>query len=288
MNSNFSEDFMDKWLGIIDEKWKKFNKIFEHILIQTNNLCTRKCPFCYFWIQKQKAIPEQIASPAVFEIINQLSEINYDGRIWFFDINEPLTDPRIYEFIEYASLKVKKAWIMIITNGDLLTPESFLKLSMAWIDQVMVSVYTDSTMNNVSKLKNLETKFIFDIMDFRKWTFEDNRWWNIEYLDFSTNKIKYNGEYLKNACERVNKIMVIKSSWDVVSCFSDFFKTNIVGNIYKEKLIDIRFWEKFSTLRDNLNNGKRNLYEICRKCNYPGKWWFFKTHKQHNEKSKKN
>ena len=271
--SNFSKSFVAK--AQVAKLWYKhdsFSEIFEHILIQTNNICTRQCKACYYWMKDPEYIPEKLSDEAVYNILNQLSEIDYSGRIGLFDINEPLTDQRIFSFVSYAAKKIKKAWKMIITNGDLLDRSMLKKLIDAWIDQISVSIYDDETYLKMLELKdstNVLERIHFELMDFRNEIFTDNRGGNIDH-------IKYNDLYVSSSCERIYKIIVVKSSWNVVSCFGDFFQKNVMGSIYESKLVDIWFWDRFHELRKNLDAWKRWRYNLCRRCNYPGSWGFFK------------
>jgi len=252
----------------IDYSPDTFNDMFEHILIETNNICTRACDFCYFWMQNKKNIYHELSNDIVYNIIDQLENIDFAGRIWFFDINEPLTDPRIFDFINYAK-KVKKAWKMMITNWDLLTQEKLDKCIEGWLNQLAISVYDDKTRALQNKLNIPKwSDFILEFNDYRNFALNDNRWWNIASM-------KYDGKYANNACERIFKILVIKASGNVVPCFWDFFEDNIMGNIYNTSLSNIRFSKKFNEYRSHLACGKRDQYKICKNCNYPGSWGFF-------------
>lgn len=77
-------------------------ELFPHILIQTNNKCTRRCEFCLYGMKDIK-IEDHVMPDWLFrKIIQELNQIDYSGRISLFEINEPLTDPRIIDMVRYA------------------------------------------------------------------------------------------------------------------------------------------------------------------------------------------
>ena len=246
----------------------KFNDLFGHILIETNNICTRACSYCYFWLKNKNKTHYQLSSEAFYNIIDQLHKIDFSWRISFFAINEPLTDSRIFDFVRYAK-KLKKSWKMLVTNWDLLTQKKLDQFIAAGLNQLAVSVYDDRIFDLKNELIVPKwTDFILDFNDYRNFPLDDNRWGSIS-------SIKYNGKYWSNACERIFKILVIKASWNIVPCFWDFFEKNIMWNIYNESLSQIRFGDKFKKFRSHLAHWQRKLYKICQNCNYPWWGWFF-------------
>ncbi len=252
-------------------------KLFEHIKIQTNNACTRKCSYCYFGNIKgtyhNHILPKEIFK----KLIDELSSIDYDGRIGLFEINEPLTDPRIFDFVTYVSRKIPKAWNMLISNGDLLNEKRLEKLNLAKLDQLCVSVYDQKTLDKLKKIKTSRPDLfkIVEVMNFIEGTFIDNRGGNIDYKDAQDTK-----EYIHCPCERVHKLLYVRPNGNVVSCFSDFYEVNIMGNVYQESLQEIWFGKTFSEFRKNLDKGNRLVSTLCTDCNYSGKGGFFKKYKK--------
>lgn len=252
-------------------------KLFEHIKIQTNNTCTRKCPYCYFGNIKDKYQNNVLSSDVFYKMIDELASINYDGRIGLFEINEPLTDPRIFDFVGYVSKKIPKAWNMLISNGDLLNVENLEKLVVAKLDQLCISVYDQKTMDKLMQIKEVRPDLfkIVEVMNFINGNFIDNRGGNIDYKDAPNTK-----DYLHNPCERIHKLLYVRPNGNVVSCFSDFYEVNVLGNVYQDTLQNIWFGEKFTNFRKELDNGRRQISHLCTNCNYPGKGGFFKKYKK--------
>lgn len=253
-------------------------QLFEHVKIQTNNICTRKCPYCYFGqIDKNKYQNSALTSEVVYRLLDELSALNFTGRVGLFEINEPLSDSRIYDFATYASKKIPLAWHMLITNGDLLTINNLKKLITAGLDQLCISVYDIKTLNRLTSFKETVPHLFnkVEIMDLINGNFPDNRGGNIKYRDCQ----KINAP-LSISCERIEKMICIRPTGQVVSCPGDFFEQNSMGSVYQKSLCDIWYSDQFEVFRKEIRKGNRSISPLCSKCNYPGSGGFFKNKKK--------
>lgn len=263
--------------NITDKTKAVKTKLFEHIKIQTNNTCTRKCSYCYFGNIRESYQNHVLSSGVFYKMIDELASINYDGRIGLFEINEPLTDLRIFDFVAYVSQKIPKSWNMLISNGDLLNEENLEKLNAAKLDQLCISVYDQKTLDKLNQLETTRPDLfkIVEVMNFINGNFIDNRGGNIDYKDAPNTTY-----YIHNPCERIHKLLYVRPNGNVVSCFSDFYEVNILGNVYQNTLQEIWFGEMFAKFREELDKGDRAVSTLCTKCNYPGVGGFFKKYKK--------
>ncbi|MFO7817392.1 MAG: SPASM domain-containing protein [Desulfovibrionales bacterium] len=265
--------FVENWLSRINMPSKTKNiELFEHIKIQTNNLCTRRCPNCYFGQKNISPDEVWLDDKIVFNLIDQLRIMGYAGRIGFFEINEPLTDPRMLEFIRFAKASLPQVFHMLISNGDLLDKKKFIDLAENGLDKLLVSAYDIETKHKIQGIIRQVPDYAgkLEIMDLIDAKFLDNRGGNIDYEYLSVP-----GEPLQAPCERVHKVMYVRPSGKVVSCVSDFYEVNEVGDVTESSLLDIWFGEKFQELRKNLDNCNRVFSPLCSKCNYPGEGWYY-------------
>lgn len=257
--------------------------LFEHILIQTNNQCTRKCSFCLYGM-KDVTIEDYVMEDWLFEkIVKELAEINYSGRVSLFELNEPLTDPRIFDMVQYIKTNVPESYQMLVTNGDLLTKQKCIDLVSSGTDYLCVNSYTSSAFR---KAKTIVEKLPADIKAhvshqslFTSEFAGDNRGGNLSH-------IQQHKEVLREPCSRVSHVLYIKPDGTAVSCFSDFFNTNVMGDAKKQTIKEIWFGEKFTQLRNNLNKGKREVSELCSKCNM-GSGYTFVSHRAMEERQKR-
>lgn len=258
----------------LDYKSESFSDLFSHIKIQTNNVCTRKCNFCYYGNKlDEKLDADVLSSEVVYKVLDELSELKFDGRLSFFEINEPLTDKRIFDFIAYAKKKIPLAWQMLITNGDLLTSDIINNLFSSGLNKLYISVYDSKSMEKISKTvgENIENNKNIEIMDLRSEKFVDNRGGHLDNYN-EADKID---KFLIAPCEKLYKIMNIRPSGNVVSCSADFYEDNILGNIYEEGVKEIWFGEKYRNFRKHLDNCERDFSSLCLKCNYKGSGGYF-------------
>lgn len=246
--------------------------IFRHILIQTNTLCTRKCPWCYYGINNN--IKDIAMSDSLFKkIIDNLADLRYRGRISLFETNEFLTDKRIFSFLQYARERLPRAWFFLNTNGDLLNEGVIEELFILGLDDLHISSYDNEAFEKNNRFIAAAKEKRIRHFDKRKsWFITSNRGGSLRYLSKGTNVSGF-------FCDRVNLIMYIKPDGSIVSCFEDFFSENIMGNANNEQLEDIWFGKNFSDLRARLNKGLRLTNKLCRRCNYIGLGGYYKIPK---------
>jgi len=248
-------------------------KLFEHVKIQTNNLCTRKCPYCYFGNCPD---PEKIElSEYQFKkIVDNLSDLKFRGRIGYFETNEPLTDSRIFDFISYSKRKNPEAWHMIASNGDLLDIAKLKLLFDSGLDEIKISTYDHAAFSKAEGFRSA-TSYNIEILDQRQPVILDNRGGNIEYGEYSSP-----AEPLKSGCDRIHKVLCIRPSGNIVSCCCDFNEQNIFGSINDSRLEEIWSSDPFEKFRTVIDGGDRTASPLCSKCNYAGQGGFFKSSKR--------
>jgi radical SAM protein with 4Fe4S-binding SPASM domain len=243
-------------------RYQSQTPLFAHINIQTNNLCTRRCSFCFYGLEQQTE-PCFMADSLFRQAIQNLVELDFAGRVSLYEINEPLTDKRIFAFLRYARRHLSKAMLFLATNGDLLTHEIGNALFENGLDVLHVNSYdTAAYVKNervVSKLHRHghQATHIPQLFN-RRWS---SRAGNI-------------GPYYKAPtaapCELVYKQIVIKPDGTVCSCCNDFFNRNEIGNITCNSIQAVWFGPQFEVLRQKLALGQRSAAVLCRKCDYKG------------------
>ena len=75
---------------------------------------------------------------------------------------------------------------------------------------------------------------------------------------------------LDKPCFRPFEMMTISPEGVVGICSEDFFYSTNMGNVNKEKLLEIWNSEKYTRFRNELINGNRNVHDACSKCDYKG------------------
>ena len=106
--------------------------LFRNIQIQTIFGCNLKCSFCpnSYIEQKIKLMDKELFK----KIINELSELNFKGRLSPYLMNEPLMDERLIDLISYSRTKLPSAKIRINSNGLLLSEDKIFQLFNSGLD----------------------------------------------------------------------------------------------------------------------------------------------------------
>lgn len=147
-------------------KSKKNKKIFKEKLklieIETFSYCNRKCWFCpnsiVDRISENKIMPEKV----YLDLIEQLSEINFDGELTYSRYNEPLAKKEIIlKRIKQARKLLPNATLRSNTNGDYVTKEYIDELCEAGLDQLWIQQYLGNNEKyNHEKMRKLALKKI--------------------------------------------------------------------------------------------------------------------------------
>lgn len=230
---------------------EQFDKKPARVNIETNTICTRICKYC----PKDPEEKVTLESEVINSVIDQLADWDFKGSFAPVGYNEPLTDERLTEIIQYARKKLPDAHIMITTNGDLLYEKILDHLVGQGLDEIRISMHEDS-----DRLRELNAKYdTVSLVDMRDG-------FRSHPLNSKGGLIKFeNAEHLPS-CYFSNGLY-IRADGNVTICCHDYSKSQIVGNVVVDKIKDI--WEKpeFVNKRLEVYNGKFTL-DVCKKCEY--------------------
>lgn len=114
------------------------------IEIETINKCNSTCEFCPVNRYDDPREFKQMSRELFCNIIDQLSDWDYDRVLKLFSNNEPFLDKRIFEFTEYARNKLPKAFLKIITNGTVLNVEKVDRI-LPLLSKLVINDYGTGT-----------------------------------------------------------------------------------------------------------------------------------------------
>ncbi len=134
--------------------------LFVSALIETYGYCNRSCAFCF----NSKRFPDRdtgiMKENLWIKIIDELSSLHYTGRISPHFYGEPLMDKRMPQLIAYARKKCPESYILIATNGDILTEPLLLQLVEKGVNQFTVTNYDDIEKDHLRKLSEKYSSYI--------------------------------------------------------------------------------------------------------------------------------
>lgn len=142
--NNQSVRFKEKGASDIDYLKSFYNThkhfpLFQQVLIETRTDCNNHCKFCPHAFCKK---PLGIMSWDCYkQIIDQLSDLNYNGRIALMLSNEPLLEERMEDMIIYARQKSPRFFLDMTTNGILLTVEKLDRFFKLGLDNININDY---------------------------------------------------------------------------------------------------------------------------------------------------
>lgn len=236
------------------------------ISIETINRCNSTCEFCPASRNTDTRPFQKMEESLFYKIIRELKQVEYDGYLNLYVNNEPLIDPRIEAWYQYAREQLPKAKLLLYTNGTLLDQERFKKLA-ACIDKMIINNYAERLVLH-DNLKELHS-FV-----------KANRaYWDRDI----TIQIRYIREILTNRAgsapngiqkRRQNKICImpftdltIFPDGRVGLCCSDALEKTCYGNVRTESLWDIWNSRQYEQLR-KLIGKNRESYDFCKGCDF--------------------
>lgn len=236
--------------------------LFQQVLIETRTDCNNRCPFCpHTFVKKELGI---MTWECYSNIINQLCDIDYNGRVALMLSNEPLLDERLVDMVKFAKSKSQRFFLDITTNGKLLSVKKIDQLFAVGMDNININDYRKDRDQFPDKWSpNIES--IFSAYGNNpKVSFYKRR--TDERLPNYAGNIpqQYNKE-LFGFCNYPFRKLTISYKGDVLLCCDDFtYKTNF-GNVMTDSIVECWNNPVLNTIRHSLLRGER--MNLCEKCN---------------------
>tara|TARA_B100000795_G_scaffold69585_1_gene48506 strand:- start:2610 stop:3500 length:891 start_codon:yes stop_codon:yes gene_type:complete len=245
------------------------------IEISESGTCNRTCSFCprsaTNFIDKKEFITNSLHEKLCIE----LKELNYKGTIRYSGFVEPMLDKNIFNLISMVRNYLPGSNIEMVTNGDPLNLKRLKKLFVSGLNKILISAYDgkeeSDKLEDLCIQANLSEKQY--IVRHRYYSEEQdfgitlsNRSGLMTDAEFKIDALK---EPLKKPCYIPSYTFFLDYQGDVLMCPHDWGKKAILGDLNKEKLIDIWFSKRFMGIRKMLNKSNRNL-KPCNVCDVEG------------------
>ena len=245
------------------------------IEISESGTCNRSCSFCPRsapnFIDKKEFISNTLHEKLCIE----LKELNYKGTIRYSGFVEPMLDKNIYNLISMVRSYLPESNIEMVTNGDPLNLKRLKKVFEHGLNKILISSYDGK--EESEKLEDLCVQANLNEKEYivrRRYYSEDedfgitlsNRSGLMVDAEYKIDALK---EPLKKPCFIPSYTFFLDYQGDVLICPHDWGKKAIVGDLNKEKLIDIWFSKRFMGIRKMLNKSNRN-FTPCNVCDVEG------------------
>jgi 2-deoxy-scyllo-inosamine dehydrogenase (SAM-dependent) len=230
---------------------------FLSINIETTDGCNRKCSFCPNSLIDKAA--EFMPLGMFADILFQLAEGGYEGRVHLYQRGEPLLDDRLVDWTAMARRILPKCHLYISTNGDYLTRKLAHKLIHAGMNEIEVSHYDGMRMDLVR-----ETSHLFgNVFHYDKQL--DNpigHWFNRGGLVDVQAAMKMDN----NFCWWIFRKAGISCRGDYVLCCADWYPGKF-GNVKDHTIMEL--WESMSVwkYREAHIEKRPRTMPMCERCN---------------------
>lgn len=196
-------------------------------------------------------------------IIDQLCEMNYNGRVALMLSNEPLLDGRLEDMIVYAKSKSQRLFLDITTNGRLLTVELVDSLFRLGLDNININDYRGDRDKYPKKWSVYLEPIYAAYWNNPKVSFKRRRL-NESLPNYAGNIPQTFSKEDFGFCNYPFRKLTIAYNGDVLLCCDDFMYDTNFGNVMNDNLIDCWNASELNTIRLSLLNNKRiGLRERC-------------------------
>lgn len=237
----------------------KLISLLQEVEIDPINICNRSCSFCPRG-QGYANTKDKLEVDVSRAINKSLREIEYSNIISFCGKGEPLLHKRLEDHIKIILSGIYPRQVLLICNGDRVTPERLKSLKEAGVTDIRISLYDSDTsadfmlMNESVGLK----------MGFRH---------NYNGVNFEVNRNEIFDKIKKDPVNRscyypfINTM--IDFNGDVLLCCNDWTKTNKFGNVLTSSIKEMWCSKRLNAVRDRLAQSKRDFFP-CAACDVDG------------------
>ena len=228
--------------------------IFQHtesVCLELSNLCNyanfhKKCPVNL--MQKDHII---LPIKLVHDVLYTLNKHRYSGSISFHTYNEPLMDPRLFEFIRLARAIVPDSNILIWTNGYYIN-ENFVN---ELVDAGMTTLYT--TAYNEEEKQRLEA--IQVPIPYKVWFIPPCHQDDIltRYEDLPTG--------CTESCHAPLRQIIVSAKGEITLCCHEWKRQHTFGSLEDLPFEDIMKNPDLQIVYNELIQGIRTL-DYCKRC----------------------
>lgn len=267
-NENIKSSFIIEAINREVEHLYDKEVLFRHVEIETINRCNGTCSFCPISAGNDTRKYEYMSDELFQNIIHQLAELNYKGKLALFSNNEPFLDKNIIERHKYAREKLPDARMHLFTNGTLLTVDKFKEV-IQYLDELVIDNYHEEL--KLIKPSMEIAEYCDSHQELKKKVTivlrKPNEILSSRGGDAPNRKNILCMEHVR--CVLPYRQIIIRPDGKVSLCCCDPLGKNTLGDLKKNSLIEIWNGTFYKKVRDALYGGREN-WEHCVYCDYLG------------------
>lgn len=264
--------------------------MFTTVSIETTTKCNRRCDICPHKDPEKRqrktgsaAVGEGIEmdSELFADILHQLAEMGFRGKLALHGYGEPLLDRRLPDRIREARRTLPESYITVNSNGDLLSGLDYdelrarlMELASAGLSHIYITDHT----HNKARHERMKTKLrrISEenpalkgfVSYYTKLAKLRNRGGSVDrdvFEKFVEEGIAA-GPRDRDMCVSVVNSLNITADGKVIPCPDDYAMTDVMGDLREQSIEDIWFSDSFRQARSEI---RRQIFKlgVCRRCN---------------------
>lgn len=236
------------------------------INIETVNRCNGTCAFCPANRLDEKRPFLKMSDELFDKILDDLVKMKYEGVISLYINNEPFLDKRMPQMLNRVRRRLPKAFILVFTNGTVLTPEIIDAISGS-VDLMYLNNYNDSY-DLLPTTKTVQSHVEHNAELFSKMNIVVQRRYAKEYLANRAGTAPNKQESVKifrSPCILPFTDMTIFPDGKVGLCCNDTLEKTCYGDLNSQSIADIFDGEALAEVREKMKHG-RDGYSFCKHC----------------------
>ena len=188
-----------------------------------------------------------------------------------------MLDKNIFNLISVVKDRLPEAKIEIVTNGDVLNENRAKKLFESGLSTLLISIYDGKKEADNMEQMLIKANIPQDKFKIRHRYLTENEDFGITLsnrsgmMENAEYKIPSLKEPLKKPCYYPHYTFFMDYTGEVLVCSHDWGKKLVVGNMKKQRFIDIWLGKKFNFAKKKITNSDRN-FSPCNKCDVDGEF----------------
>lgn len=223
-------------------------ELFTMVEMEVNRLCNRRCSYCPNSVlgERDTDLPELMPAEVLDRLIDELDCLDFTGRISFHLYNEPLLHPDLPGIVGTLRTRLPEVRQVLYSNGDYLTDAVFERLHSAGVNRFVI------TSHDGREIPERPDQVVLQTTDLGL----TNRAGTLDSVP----------EALAIPCLAPASMLIVGVNGDVLLCYEDATRSQVMGNILSEPIDEIWYSPRFCELRAALAAGDRRVTPMCRAC----------------------
>jgi len=220
--------------------------IIEAAEVEINTACPRRCTYCPNSLPELRDSNHMMSDDVYRRILDELRAADYVGRLSFHLYSEPLLRQDLPRLIGLARNALPATFLVLYTNGDLLTDGRYNELLEAGLDRFIVTRHDGRMLSPRPYQVQLHWK---------------------DLILTSRGGLVATAGTLQRPCHAPAEMLIVTVHGDVLLCHEDGRREFVMGNLATHTLREVWWSEQFVEKRTLLKQGRRHdAGGLCTRC----------------------